>query len=62
MLSAIVQQVTGETVFNYLMPRIFKPLGIRGIDWDLNPQGISMGMIGLSDFVPKTLLNSVNCF
>jgi len=47
MLSAIVQQVTGETVFNYLMPRIFKPLGIRGIDWDLNPQGINMGMIGL---------------
>lgn len=47
MLSAIVQQVTGETVFDYLMPRIFKPLGIRGIDWDLNPQGISMGMIGL---------------
>ena len=47
MLSAIVQQVTGETVFNYLMPRIFKPLGIRGIDWDLNPQGISVGMIGL---------------
>jgi len=47
MLSAIIQQVTGETVFNYLMPRIFKPLGIRGIDWDLNPQGINMGMIGL---------------
>lgn len=47
MLSAIVQQVTGETVFNYLMPRIFKPLGIRGIDWDLNPQGINIGMIGL---------------
>jgi CubicO group peptidase (beta-lactamase class C family) len=47
MLSAIVQQVTGETVFNYLMPRIFIPLGIRGIDWDLNPQGINMGMIGL---------------
>ena len=47
MLSAIVQQVTGETIFNYLMPRIFKPLGIRGIDWDLNPQGINLGMIGL---------------
>jgi CubicO group peptidase (beta-lactamase class C family) len=47
MLSAIVQQVTGETVFDYLLPRIFKPLGIRGIDWDLNPQGITMGMIGL---------------
>jgi CubicO group peptidase (beta-lactamase class C family) len=47
MLSAIVQQVTGETIFDYLMPRIFKPLGIRGIDWDLNPQGINLGMIGL---------------
>lgn len=47
MLSAIVQQVTGETVFDYLMPRIFKPLEISGIDWDLNPQGITMGMIGL---------------
>ena len=47
MLSAIVQQVTGETVFDYLMPRFFKPLGIRGIDWDLNPQGINLGMIGL---------------
>jgi CubicO group peptidase (beta-lactamase class C family) len=48
MLSAIVQQVTGQTVFDYLQPRIFKPLGIAGIDWDLNPQGINLGMIGLS--------------
>jgi CubicO group peptidase (beta-lactamase class C family) len=47
MLSAIVQQVTGQTVFDYLLPRIFKPLGIRGIDWDKNPQGINLGMIGL---------------
>jgi len=47
MLSAIVQQVTGQTVFDYLQPRIFKPLGIRGIDWDLTPQGITLGMIGL---------------
>jgi CubicO group peptidase (beta-lactamase class C family) len=47
MLSAIVQQVTGQTLFDYLQPRIFQPLGIRGIDWDLNPQGINLGMIGL---------------
>jgi CubicO group peptidase (beta-lactamase class C family) len=47
MLSAIVQQVTGQPIYDYLMPRIFKPLGIRGIDWDLNPQGINLGMIGL---------------
>jgi CubicO group peptidase (beta-lactamase class C family) len=47
MLSAIVQQVTGQTVFDYLQPRLFKPLAIRGIDWDLSPQGITVGMIGL---------------
>jgi CubicO group peptidase (beta-lactamase class C family) len=47
MLSAIVQQVTDQTVFDYLQPRIFKPLAIRGIDWDLSPQGINLGMIGL---------------
>lgn len=47
MLSAIVQQVSGQTVFDYLQPRIFKPLEISGIDWDLSPQGINLGMIGL---------------
>lgn len=47
MLSAIVQQVTGQTLFDYLKPRIFDPLSIRGIDWDKNPQGINLGMIGL---------------
>jgi CubicO group peptidase (beta-lactamase class C family) len=47
MLSAIVQQVTGQTLFEYLKPRIFDPLSIRGIDWDMNPQGINLGMIGL---------------
>ncbi len=47
MLSAIVQQVTGQPIFDYLQPRLFKPLDIRGIDWDLNPQGINLGMIGL---------------
>lgn len=47
MLSAIVQQVTGQTVFDYLQPRIFQPLAIQGVDWDLNPQGINLGMIGL---------------
>jgi len=47
MLSAIIQQVTGETLFEYLKPRIFYPLSIRGIDWDKNPQGIDLGLMGL---------------
>lgn len=47
MLSAIVQQVTGQTLFDYLKPRIFDPLSIHGADWDKNPQGINLGLMGL---------------
>lgn len=47
MLSAIVQQVTGETLFDYLTPRFLEPLGIEGAEWDLNPQGINAGGWGL---------------
>ncbi len=47
MLSAIIQQVTGETLYDYLQPGIFKPLEIKGVDWDLNPQGINLGLMGL---------------
>lgn len=46
MLSAIVQKATGERLFDYLQPRLFQPLGIENVTWDLNPQGITVGMIG----------------
>ncbi len=47
MLSAIVQKVTGEKIIDYLTPRLFRPLGIEGIDWETNPQGINTGGWGL---------------
>lgn len=47
MVSAIVQQVTGESVESYLKPRLFEPLGISGQDWELDPQGRSVGGWGL---------------
>jgi CubicO group peptidase (beta-lactamase class C family)/pimeloyl-ACP methyl ester carboxylesterase len=47
MLSAIVQKVTGQTVVEYLTPRLFEPLGIEQPQWDANPQGISLGGYGL---------------
>lgn len=47
MLSAIVQKVTGEKIIDYLAPRLFKPLGITGIDWEENPQHINAGGWGL---------------
>ncbi|MDX1965336.1 MAG: serine hydrolase [Pirellulales bacterium] len=47
MLSAIVQQATGETVREYLTPRLFEPLGIRNPQWEESPQGITVGGYGL---------------
>ena len=47
MQSAIVQKVTGETVVDYLKPRLFDPLGIETPKWDANPQKISIGGYGL---------------
>lgn len=47
MQSAIVQQVTGETVLEYLTPRLFAPLGIETPQWDASPQGVSIGGYGL---------------
>ena len=43
MLSAIVQKVTGQKIIDYLTPRLFKPLGIAGMDWEIDPVGINTG-------------------
>jgi CubicO group peptidase (beta-lactamase class C family) len=47
MCSAIVQKQTGQTVLDYLKPRLFEPLGIEGAEWSTSPQGISAGGWGL---------------
>ncbi|MCA9213202.1 MAG: serine hydrolase [Planctomycetales bacterium] len=47
MQSAIVQKQTGETILDYLGPRLFEPLDIEGPVWDTNFQGISLGGYGL---------------
>ena len=48
MVSAIVQKQTGETVLDYLRPRLFDPLGIENPTWGTSPQGITLGGYGLS--------------
>lgn len=48
MQSAIVQKVTGQTVLDYLRPRLFEPLGIDDPTWEMSPEGISTGGYGLS--------------
>lgn len=47
MLSVIVQKTTGQTVLEYLKPRLFEPLGIVNPRWDNSPQGITLGGYGL---------------
>jgi len=47
MQSALVQKVTGQTVLDYLRPRLFGPVGIEHAVWETNFQGISLGGYGL---------------
>ena len=47
MLSAIIQKVTGQKVIDYLYPRVFRPLGITGAEWDTSPSGVNNGGWGL---------------
>lgn len=47
MCSAIVQKTTGQTVVDFLKPRLFEPLGIASPTWEASPQGISCGGWGL---------------
>ena len=46
-LSSIVTKVTGQTVLDYLKPRIFAPLGIQDPRWDSSSEGNSLGGYGL---------------
>jgi CubicO group peptidase (beta-lactamase class C family) len=47
MCSAIVQKLTGQTLLDYLTPRLFAPLGIEGARWESCPRGINHGGTGL---------------
>jgi CubicO group peptidase (beta-lactamase class C family) len=47
MLSAILQKLTGQTLVEYLAPRLFEPLGIQDVFWDSHPIGVNFGGFGL---------------
>lgn len=47
MLSAIVQRVTGKTVLQLLNERVFAPMHITEVDWQLSPSGVCTGGWGL---------------
>ena len=47
-LSAILQEVTGTTMLDYLQTRLFEPMGINHAMWTKCPRGINIGWTGLS--------------
>src|SRR5262245_13729750 len=46
-LAAIVGKAVGESVLDYLRPRLFEPLGFEEPLWDRDPQGQPIGGYGL---------------
>lgn len=46
-LAAIVAARTGQNVRDYLVPRLFEPLGIQTPPWESNGRGINLGASGL---------------
>ena len=48
MLAAIVRRKTGETLTEYLTPRLYEPLGIESHYWETCPNGTEKGGWGLS--------------
>ncbi|KAA2245757.1 serine hydrolase [Chitinophaga agrisoli] len=47
MLGAILHTITGQTLEQYLAPRLFQPLEITGYDWETSPQGLNTAGYGL---------------
>ena len=46
-LSAIVTKATGQTVLDFLKPRLFEPLGIEHPEWGATTEGFNFGGYGL---------------
>lgn len=60
-LSAIIKEVTGETLREYLAPRLFRPLGIRENPyWETDGNGIEAGGWGLF-ITTEELANFTQC-
>ena len=47
MASAMVQKATGQSVLEFLKPRLFEPLGIAKPEWDADKRGVTLGGFGL---------------
>lgn len=48
LLSAVLQKVTGESMFDYAKSRLFEPLGITDVNWNHDPGGCTIGAWALA--------------
>jgi CubicO group peptidase (beta-lactamase class C family) len=55
MLSALINRVAGQTLHDYLKPRLFIPLDIHNETWDIGPDGVNPGGNGLTAPVSAAL-------
>ena len=61
MLSAIVKKISGESMTDYLRPRLFDVLGVDDVLWETCPKGIEKGGWGLY-ITPETMLKLGSLF
>lgn len=47
LVGRIVEKVSGENLIDYLMPRLFEPLGITRPECEMTPEGYAFGASGL---------------
>lgn len=47
MLARMVTRITGASLMDYLTPRLFAPLGIKNVFWEIGPEGIEKGGWGV---------------
>ncbi|MEH7226697.1 serine hydrolase [Bacillus sp. JJ1566] len=47
LLSAIISNSTGSTLSQFAQKNLFSPLGITDVEWESDPQGITVGSSGL---------------
>jgi len=47
LVSILIQRLSGMSLVDYLMPRLFTPLGISRPDWEQDPMGYTFGGGGL---------------
>ena len=48
LLSRIIHACSGQDMRDYLLPRLFTPLGVRNPQWQRCPLGYSLGAVGLA--------------